>query len=135
VVTEGLMNRNGRVTTVTGVWAVKQVLDVDAAAARRQHRATAGVAGLGLPVPAPVTAGDDSVVVVDGAVYAVLPWVDGVHRRGSAVAVVEASAFGELLAPAALGLRRGDATGPGPARRTGDRPGDRTRQDRPLPGP
>jgi Ser/Thr protein kinase RdoA (MazF antagonist) len=98
VVTEGLMNRNWRVTTVTGVWAVKQVLDVDAAAARRQHRATAGVAGLGLPVPAPVTAGDDSVVVVDGAVYAVLPWVDGVHRRGSALAVAEASALGELLA-------------------------------------
>jgi homoserine kinase type II len=98
VVTEGLMNRNWRVTTVTGVWAVKQVLDVDAAAARRQHRATAALAGLGLPVPAPVTAGDDSVVVVDGAVYAALPWVDGVHRRGHTLTVAEATALGELLA-------------------------------------
>ena len=98
VVTEGLMNRNWRVTTVTGVWAVKQVLDVDAAAARRQHRATAALAGVGLPVPAPVTAGDDTVVVVDGAVYTMLPWADGIHRRGPTLTVAEASALGELLA-------------------------------------
>jgi hypothetical protein len=37
VVPEGLMNRNWRVATATGAWAVKQVLDVDAAAAPR-HR-------------------------------------------------------------------------------------------------
>jgi Ser/Thr protein kinase RdoA (MazF antagonist) len=98
VVPEGLMNRNWRVTTVTGARAVKQVLDVDAAAARRQHRATAALARIGLPVPAPVKAGDDTVAVVDGAAYAVLPWVDGVHRRGPALTVAEAAALGELLA-------------------------------------
>jgi homoserine kinase type II len=98
VVPEGLMNRNWLVTTMTGAWAVKQVLDVDAAAARRQHRATAALARIGLPVPAPVKAGDDTVVVVDGAVYAVLPWADGIHRRGPTLTVAEAAALGDLLA-------------------------------------
>lgn len=98
VVTEGLMNRNWRVTTTTGSWAVKQVLDIDAAAARRQHRATAVLARLGLPVPAPALAGDDSVAVIDGAVYAVLPWTTGIHRRGLALTLSEAAALGALLA-------------------------------------
>jgi hypothetical protein len=44
--------------------------------------------------PAPVTAGDDT-VVVDGAVYAVLPWANGVHRRGPTLTVAEASALVE----------------------------------------
>ncbi|GIM90167.1 phosphotransferase [Paractinoplanes toevensis] len=98
VVTEGLMNRNWRVTTTLGEWAVKQVLDVDATAARRQHRATTALARLGLPVPAPATAGDDSVVTVDGAVYAVQPWVNGAHRHGLTLTIHEAAALGELLA-------------------------------------
>ncbi|RSM64050.1 hypothetical protein DMB66_21295 [Actinoplanes sp. ATCC 53533] len=97
-VTEGLMNRNWRVTTTLGEWAIKQVLDVDAAAARRQHRATAALARLGLPVPVPVIADDDSVVIVDGAVYAVLPWANGVHRHGLTLTMDEAAALGELLA-------------------------------------
>lgn len=97
VVTEGLMNRNWRVTTTTGTWAVKQVLDVDAAATRRQHRATTALAGLGLPVPAPVTAGDDSVVILDGAVYAVVPWATGAHRHGLTLTMFEAASLGALL--------------------------------------
>ncbi len=34
------MNRNWRVCTPEGVWALKQVLDVHADQARRQHRVT-----------------------------------------------------------------------------------------------
>jgi Ser/Thr protein kinase RdoA (MazF antagonist) len=97
VVTEGLMNRNWRVTTTLGDWAIKQVLDVDAAAARRQHRATTALARLGLPVPVPVTTGDDSVVIVGDAVYAVLPWANGTHRHGLTLTIHEAAVLGELL--------------------------------------
>lgn len=97
LVAEGLMNRTWRITTTTGVWAVKQVLDVDSAATRRQHRATTALARLGLPVPAPTSAGDDGVVILDGAVYAVVPWAAGVHRQGLTLTMPEAATLGALL--------------------------------------
>ncbi|WP_432832953.1 phosphotransferase [Dactylosporangium sp. CA-092794] len=114
VITEGLMNRNWRVTTAAGVWAVKQLLDVGPEVARQQYRAAATLAGLDLPVPAPVLAGDDSVVFIDGAAYAVLPWVTGVHRAGHSLTLAEAAALGELLA--ALHLALADVLEPAPDR-------------------
>jgi hypothetical protein len=45
----GLMNRNWRVSTDRGVWAVKEILDVTVEQARRQHRAAAALADRGLP--------------------------------------------------------------------------------------
>ena len=104
IIAEGLMNRNWRMTTPTGVWAVKQILDVSPEAARRQHRTAAALAKLGLPVPTPATVGDDSVAVVDGSPYAVLPWAAGVHRAGTTLTVPEAAALGELLARLHLAL-------------------------------
>jgi hypothetical protein len=50
---EGLMNRNWQVRTPAGVVAVKQVQDIGADAARRQHEATRALAGCGLPLLAP----------------------------------------------------------------------------------
>ena len=64
----------------------------------RQHRVTAALAGFDLPVPAPVTAGDDSMIVIDGAVYAVVPWAAGVHCAGTTLTLAEAAALGDLLA-------------------------------------
>lgn len=73
-IAEGLMNRNWRVTTVRGGFAVKQVIDVDAAAARRQHAATAALAAQGDPVLVPLhTATGDTLACIDGQVYAVAP--------------------------------------------------------------
>jgi Ser/Thr protein kinase RdoA (MazF antagonist) len=81
-VANGLMNRNWQVRTAEGTWAVKQILDVDAQQARRQHRVTRALAGLGLAVPPPrATPEGDTLVEVPGlGVFAVLPWMQGVHR-------------------------------------------------------
>ncbi len=66
----GLMNRNWRVTAAGGTFAVKQVLDIDAAAARRQHAATRALADRGRPVPAPLsTTGGDTLLEHDGQIY------------------------------------------------------------------
>lgn len=55
IVTSGLMNRNWRVTRPgpagDQVWALKQVLDVDADQARFVHRACRDLAWSGVPVP------------------------------------------------------------------------------------
>lgn len=99
VVTEGLMNRNWRVETVTGTWAVKQVLDVDAATARRQYAAVEALAGRGWPVPVPRRAADgDTLLDHGGRIFAVSAWAPGVHRSGLELSLPEASMLGVLLA-------------------------------------
>ncbi|MGH3835931.1 MAG: phosphotransferase [Pseudonocardiaceae bacterium] len=105
---DGLMNRNWRVCTREGVWALKQVLDVHADQARRQHRVTRTLAGLGLPVPPPQTtpAGDTLVNAEGIGVFAVLPWVDGLHRDGRDLALDECRHLGDLLARIHCGLGR-----------------------------
>lgn len=52
----GFMNRNWRVTTPAGTFAVKQVLDAHAEKVSRQHAATAALAERGFPVPLAVPA-------------------------------------------------------------------------------
>jgi homoserine kinase type II len=104
MVRTGLMNRTWRVTTDRGDWAVKEVIDVTVEQARRQHQATAALADRGLPVPVPVAAGDDTVVTVNDAVYAALPWVAGEHRDGLDLSITEAQALGALLAKLHLAL-------------------------------
>lgn len=107
-VAEGLMNRNWRVRTREGVWALKQILDVDAEQARRQHRVTRTLAGLGLPVPPPkTTPHGDTLVDLEGVgAFAVLPWVDGMHRDGCDLSLSECRHLGGLLAGIHSGLGR-----------------------------
>lgn len=107
VIVEGLMNRNWRVETDRGTWAVKQVLDVDAATARRQHLRTEALARLGRPVPAPRRSRDgDTLLEYDGRVFAVSAWANGVHRHGLDLALPEAAALGVLLAELHADLAR-----------------------------
>jgi len=111
VITAGTMNLNWQVTTVRGVWAVKEVLDVDAAAARRQHRVTIALAARGLPVPPACTAsgdgaGRDTLLVLEGRLYAVTGWADGVHREGTALSLAEAGDLGGLLGGLQIELGR-----------------------------
>lgn len=103
-VAAGLMNRTWRVTTGRGVWAVKEIVDVTVDQARRQHRAATALADHGLPVPVPVVAGDDTVAVIDGAAFGVLPWVTGEHRGGLDLRMSDAAAVGRLLARLHLAL-------------------------------
>ncbi|MGH3823633.1 MAG: phosphotransferase enzyme family protein, partial [Pseudonocardiaceae bacterium] len=103
---EGLMNRNWRVRTREGVWAIKQILDIDADSARRQHRITRALADRGLPVPPPRMSPDgDTVVELAGiGVFAALPWVEGVHRDGRDLDLRECRYLGGLLARIRRGL-------------------------------
>jgi Ser/Thr protein kinase RdoA (MazF antagonist) len=97
---EGLMNRNWRVRTREGEWALKQILDIDADSARRQHRVTRVLAELGLPIAPPHRSpeGDSVVELAGDGMFAVLPWVEGVHRDGRALDLRECRYLGGLLA-------------------------------------
>ncbi|TWG21374.1 homoserine kinase type II [Actinoplanes teichomyceticus] len=109
VITAGTMNLNWRVTTTGGVWAVKRVLDVDAAAARRQHRVTIALAERGLPVPPACTvtsAGGDTLLDLRGRLYAVTGWVAGVHRGGTMLSPAETEDLGSLLSRLQVELGR-----------------------------
>ncbi|MEV4416194.1 phosphotransferase [Catellatospora sp. NPDC049609] len=98
-ITEGVMNRNWQVTTDTGRYAVKQVLDVSADKARRQHEVTAALAAAGLPVPAPVTGGEgDTVWEIPAGAFAVLPWVAGAHQPCLQWSLEQCRRVGDLLA-------------------------------------
>lgn len=104
-VAEGLMNRNWRVTTLTCVAAVKQVLDIDADQASRRHAVTRALHERGLPVLAPV-AGPGGVTLLEhpAGVFAVLPWVAGTHRSGLSLSHSECAGLGELLGRLHAGL-------------------------------
>ncbi|WP_129841342.1 phosphotransferase [Streptomyces sp. RFCAC02] len=99
--TAGLLNRGYRVATTTGRFFLKHHLDGDPAATDplvRQHRATAELARLGLPVAPPLPDRDGRTVVVHrGRCYALHPWVDGRHRDGGQLSRGQSDRLGALL--------------------------------------
>ncbi|WP_369383208.1 phosphotransferase [Streptomyces sp. cg36] len=96
---DGLMNRNWRIDTGSGSYAVKQIMDVPVAKVRRNLGVLSGLAADGLPVVAALTtAGGERVVDIDGRSYCVLPWVEGRHVPGTDLTPGEASDLGALLA-------------------------------------
>ncbi|MFI5987436.1 phosphotransferase [Streptomyces sp. NPDC051555] len=108
----GLMNRNWRLETSTGAYAVKQITDVPLPEARRNLAVLADLARTGLAVPAPRSAEDGELVAeVAGHGYCVLPWVDGEHVQGTDLTVGQARDLGILLARLHECLHR---HGPGP---------------------
>jgi homoserine kinase type II len=109
--TAGLMNRNWRVETAVDVFALKQVLDIDAAQAERQHRVTAALAAAGFAVPAPFQGSAGSTLVeVDGCLFALLPWIEGSHRSGVDLTWGECHLLGGLLARLHVWLADNEAT-------------------------
>ncbi|MCX4529879.1 phosphotransferase [Streptomyces sp. NBC_01551] len=95
----GLMNRNWRVETAAGTYAVKEITDVPLPRMRRNLAVLADLAGEGFPVPEPLTAeGGDLVAEVGGRGYCVLPWVEGDHVPGTELALDQARDLGALLA-------------------------------------
>lgn len=65
----GLMNRNWRLDTDSGTYAVKEITDVPLPKVRRNLSALAGLAGDGIPAPAPLAADTgDLVAEIDGHV-------------------------------------------------------------------
>ncbi|MFB7178577.1 phosphotransferase [Streptomyces sp. NPDC056257] len=108
----GLMNRNWRLETSAGTYAVKEITDVPLAKVRRNLTVLVDLAREGIPVPAPLPAdGGEFVAEVGGHGYCVLPWVDGEHIQGTDLTLDQARDLGAVLARLHEGLRR---HGPGP---------------------
>ncbi|MFI8364426.1 phosphotransferase [Streptomyces sp. NPDC085612] len=108
----GLMNRNWRLVTATGVYALKEITDVPLPKARGNLAVLVDLAREGIPVPAPLFgAGGDLVVEVGGHGYCVLPWGDGEHLQGTELPLDQVHDLGALLGRLHEGLQR---HGPGP---------------------
>ncbi|MCX5585551.1 phosphotransferase [Streptomyces erythrochromogenes] len=110
--THGLMNRNWRLETEAGTYAVKEITDVPLPKVRRNLAVLVDLAREEIPVPAPLTAdGGDLVVEVGGHGYCILPWAVGEHVQGTDLTLDQARDLGALLARLHEGLGR---HGPGP---------------------
>ncbi|BCB88790.1 phosphotransferase [Phytohabitans suffuscus] len=59
----GLMNRNWQITTTNGRYALKQLLDIPVATARRNLRILTALHEGGVPVCSPLLTRDDAPVV------------------------------------------------------------------------
>lgn len=95
---DGLMNRNWRIGTGRGRFAVKQIIDVPLEAARRNLGTLAALAADGIPVcTALISTSGDTVTEVDGRGYCVIEWVDGDHVRGSDLPLDQVVLLGERL--------------------------------------
>jgi Ser/Thr protein kinase RdoA (MazF antagonist) len=94
----GMMNRNWRLETSEGVFALKEVVDVPVVRARRSLNTLRALAVAGLPVCDPRLASSHDVVVeVEDRTYCLLPWTTGTHRAGMDLEIPEAAALGALL--------------------------------------
>lgn len=99
---EGLMNRNWRIDTAEGSFALKELRDVDASQARRNLGTLARLAATGLPVPVPVTGvgatgADDLVVEIGSLACYLFPWVEGVRTPGLDLTMTQVKGLGMLL--------------------------------------
>ncbi|WP_405379170.1 MULTISPECIES: phosphotransferase [Streptomyces] len=99
--TEGLLNHGYRLATTRGRYFLKHHLDGDPGAIAplvRQHRATAALAELGLPVAPPLADRRGRTVAVHGGrCFALHPWVEGQHRDGTQLSRAESHRLGALL--------------------------------------
>lgn len=102
---DGLMNRNWRIETDAGVFALKQLVDVPVPKARRSLGVLESLAGRGLPVcPPRLSTAAEPVVTVGESTYCLLPWASGEHRVGTKLTNGEARCLGELLGSIHQGL-------------------------------
>ncbi len=94
----GLMNRNWRLATDRGVWALKQVTDVPLATARRNLRTVIALHANGVPAcPPRLTTEDDPVLQIDERGYCLLPWINGTHPTGPELSLDQARELGAAL--------------------------------------
>jgi len=107
-VPRGLLNRGWRITTTNGRFFLKQYVAADTAdpgIIARQHRATRGLARIGLPAAAPLPDADGDTVTVLGAHgYALFPWIEGRHREGTELTGTQSRRLGALLGLVHTGL-------------------------------
>ena len=102
----GLMNRNWRLQTDAGVFALKEFRDASRGDVRRNLAVAADLARHGLPVPAPCpTSTGNLVAEAAGSEWCLLPWVAGEHRTGPGLTAGEARELGRMLGLIHEGLR------------------------------
>jgi Ser/Thr protein kinase RdoA (MazF antagonist) len=93
-----MMNRNWRIETPEGAFALKEIVDVPILKARRSLEVLQLLASVGLPVCRPrLSVAQDAVVEIDGRSYCLLAWTAGAHRAGTDLDVAEATELGVLL--------------------------------------
>lgn len=108
------MNRNWRLRTTAGTFALKQFRDASRGDVRRNLTVAAELGQLGLPVPTPrPTHAGDLVAEVAGSEWCLLPWVSGEHRSGPELSAADARELGSILGLVHEGLRISSAL-PGP---------------------
>ncbi|WP_405085978.1 phosphotransferase [Microbispora sp. NBC_01389] len=96
---DGMMNRNWRVDTPDGVFALKQIIDVTPANARRSLNVLGALAAAQVPVCPPRPTRDGDVVAeIDGRAFCLLPWAHGEHRHGASLTPGQAAHLGAVLA-------------------------------------
>jgi homoserine kinase type II len=96
---EGLMNRNWRLHSAVGSFALKELRDIDATRARRNLAVLARLAETGLPIPVPIAAADaeDWVVEIDDRAFYLFPWIEGVRIPGLDLTMSQTAELGDLL--------------------------------------
>jgi Ser/Thr protein kinase RdoA (MazF antagonist) len=95
---DGLMNRNWQVESVRGVYALKRIVDVSVATARRNLSILSLLAEQDVAALPPLAGpGGDSVVEVGGRGYCLFPWVQGSHVHGTELSVEQARQLGTSL--------------------------------------
>ncbi|MFF4926868.1 phosphotransferase [Kitasatospora sp. NPDC001261] len=94
----GLMNGNWRLDTAKGSFALKRIMDVPLAVARRNLAVLSALADDGLPVGrARLSSAGEAVVEVAGRGYCLIPWMEGSHLPGTALSIRQAGDLGVLL--------------------------------------
>ncbi|MEU6145058.1 phosphotransferase [Streptomyces sp. NPDC047081] len=116
---EGLLNRNWRITTDKGTFALKEVVNTPVDKLRRSLAVLGELEATGLPVCAPyLSLAGEPVVTVGERSYCLLPWVEGEHRPGAELQESEATSLGVLLGR----IHRGLADPALPLGEVGERP-------------
>ena len=114
----GLMNRNWSITASGGRFALKQIIDVPVAVARRNLRVLDMLQQAGVPVCAPLLTPDgDPITEVGEYGYCVLPWQDGSHPRGPELSMSQAEHLGAVAARIHNALNSPVPAGLGPVTR------------------
>ncbi|GAA1439116.1 phosphotransferase [Nocardiopsis tropica] len=102
----GLMNRNWRLESKRGCFALKQVRDTSAGDADRNLAAVSHLASDGVPVCAPVaTVSGGFFVDAPGGRYCLTDWVDGHHILGNDLELDGVRRLGGVLGQIHQGLR------------------------------
>ncbi|HEX2143282.1 MAG TPA: phosphotransferase [Glycomyces sp.] len=95
---EGLMNRNWRLDTADGSFALKMIADAAPDVVRRNLAVLGPLAGTGLPVPVPVPGpGGDPVVEIGDRAFCLFPWVEGARIPGTDLTMDQTGYLGSLL--------------------------------------